>query len=394
MTASRRATFRNSHPVCPWNLCLTHDPSLAGLYRAVNDFSSGLQAPILSFDDGRIDRTGLSDTDRAHRVRCGGSSLFRDCHLLSRGAARQAERLLGDADLLVVHSLFRAHVAWGRRWAHDHGKPYWIVPHGCLDPWGLQRRAAMKRLWLSLSGRRCLADAERVLFSSRRELEKARRWLANENGVVVHWPVDIPDLTDRTERRFQFRNHYGIPSDARLLLYVGRLHTMKRPIETVRAFAVAAGSASHLLIVGMDGDLSRIQVRAEIPDGMLKRVHVVGELNGTALGDAMLASDAFISLSRRENFGYALCEALAYSLPVIVTPGHDILDELPAGPRGQLQCGWRLGDDGIASATAAIGEMTSSDAAQLAAMGAAGRAWAAASLSREVFHDALSRLAH
>ncbi len=394
MTASRRARFHDRHSMGPWNLCLTHDPSLAGLYRAVNDFSAGLQAPILSFDDGRIDRTGLSATDQAHRVPCGGSPLFRDCHLLSNAAARQAEHLLRDADLLVVHSLFRAHVAWGRRWAHHHGKPYWMVPHGCLDPWGLQRRAAVKRLWLSLSGRRCLADADRVVFSSRRELEKARRWLAKDNGVVVHWPVDIPDLFDRSERRFQFRTHYGIPSDARLLLYVGRLHTMKRPIETVRAFAAAGGSRSHLLIVGMDGDLSRSQVRAEIPDGMLEMVHVVGELNGTALGDAMLASDAFISLSRRENFGYALCEALAYGLPVIVTPGHDILDELPAGPRGQLKCGWRLSDDGIASAAAAIGEMTSSDAAQLAAMGAAGRAWAAASLSREVFHHALSRLAH
>jgi glycosyltransferase involved in cell wall biosynthesis len=394
VTASRRTTFRNSHPVGPWNLCLTHDPSLAGLYRAVNDFSAGLQAPILSFDDGRIDRRGLSATDQAHRIPCGGSLLFRDCHLLSGTAARLAAHLLGDADLLVVHSLFRAHVAWGRRWAQHHGKKYWIVPHGCLDPWGLRRRAVMKRLWLSLSGRRCLADADRVVFSSRRELEKARRWLANDNGVVVHWPVDIPDLTDRSERRFQFRTHYGIPSATRLLLYVGRLHTMKRPIETVRAFAAAGGSGSHLLMVGMDGDLSRSQVRAEIPDGVLERVHVVGELNGTALRDAMLASDAFISLSRRENFGYALCESLAYGLPVIVTPGHDILEELPTGPRGQLQCGWRLGDDGVASASAAIREMTSSDFAQLAAMGAAGRAWASASLSRDIFHDALSRLAH
>lgn len=377
----------------PWNLCLTHAPSLAGLYRAINDFSAGLQAPILSFDDGRTDRNGLSASDGAHRVVCSGFSLFRDCHLLSNSAARQAEQLLGDADLLVVHSLFRAHVAWARRWSRDHGVPYWIVPHGCLDPWGLRRRAAMKRLWLSLSGSRCLANADRVVFSSRREFEKARRWLTIDNGVVVHWPVDIPDLADRTDRRHRFRARYGISPDARLLIYVGRLHTMKRPIETVRAFAAAAGPESHLLIVGMDGDLSRSQVRAEVPDGMLKRVHVVGELNGSALGDAMLASDAFISLSRRENFGYALCEALAYGLPVIVTPGHDILEELPAGPRDELQCGWRLPDDRTESASAAIGEMTASSAGQLAAMGATGRTWAAASLSRDGFRNALARLA-
>ena len=377
----------------PWNLCLTHDPSLAGLYRAVNDFSAGLQAPILSFDDGRIDRTGLSNTDRAHRIQCGGSPLFRDCHLLSGAAAWQTEDLLGDADLLVVHSLFRAHVAWGRRWAHHHGKPYWIVPHGCLDPWGLQRRAVMKRLWLSLSGRRCLADADRIVFSSRRELEKARRWLTNDNGVVVHWPVAIPDLTDRIERRLQFRTHYGIPPDARLLLYVGRLHTMKRPVETVRAFAAAAGSRSHLLIVGMDGDLCRDKLRAAIPHEIREKVHVVGELSGVALQDSMMASDAFISLSYRENFGYAMCDAIAHALPIIVTCGHDILDELPMGPGQRLRCGWRINDDALESAAAAaITDLCTCSEAQLTDMGSTGRAWATAHLSFQHFRNSLTAL--
>lgn len=377
----------------PWNLCLTHDPRLAGLYRAVNDFSTGLQAPILSFDDGRIDRTGLSAADRAHRIRCGQSLLFMDCHLLSSTAARRAEHLLGDAELLVMHSLFRAHVAWGRQWAHRHDKRYWIVPHGCLDPWGLQRRAVMKRLWLSLSGKRCLADADRVVFSSRRELEKARRWLAKDNGVVVHWPVDIPDLSDRSERRFQFRTHYGIPSDARLLLYVGRLHTMKRPIETVRAFAAAGGSRSHLLIVGMDGDLCRDKLQAAIPHAIRENVHVVGELSGVALQDSMMASDAFISLSHRENFGYAMCDALAHALPIIVTGGHDILDELPMGPGQRLRCGWRIDDDALQSAAAAaITDLCTCSEAQLTDMGSTGRAWVGAHLSFRQFQDSLTAL--
>lgn len=377
----------------PWNLCLSHDPSLAGLYRAINDFSMGLQSPILSFDDGRMDRTQLNDTDKAHRIRCGGSWLFRDCHIVSNATSRQAEKLLDDASLLVVHSLFRAHVPWGRRWAYGHRKPYWIVPHGCLDPWGMNHRAAMKQIWLTLSGRRCLRDAERVVFSSHRELVKARRWLSKDNGVVVHWPVDIPDLSDRGERRFQFRTRYGIPSATRLLLYVGRLHTMKRPIETVRAFAAAAGSDGHLLMVGMDGNLSRSQVRAEIADGMLGRVHVVGELKGSALGDAMLASDAFISLSRRENFGYALCDALAYGLPIIVTPGHDIIGELPMGPNGGLTCGWRLADDEVSSASAAIANLWNCSAAQLTDMGLAGRTWATEHLSHRGFRNKLTALA-
>lgn len=397
MTASRRTTFRNSHPVGPWNLCLTHDPSLAGLYRAVNDFSAGLQAPILSFDDGRIDRRGLSGTDQAHRIPCGGSLLFRDCHLLSRAATQQAERLLSDASLIVVHSLFRAHVAWARRWSLQHGKPYWIVPHGCLDPWGLRHRAVRKRLWLSLSGTPCLADADRVVFSSHKEHDKARRWLPKDNGVVVHWPVALPDLANRTDRRMRFRSTYGIPGDARLLLYVGRLHTMKRPTDTVRAFAAAAGPVGYLLIVGMDGNLTRSQVQAAIPPGMLQRIRVVGELNGTSLSDAMMASDVFVSLSRRENYGYALCDALAHGLPIIATPGHDIIGELPVGPSGDIACGWRLENDRLSSAAAAIARAVSCSAAELTSIGLIGREWATGNLSHRQFRSSLfslTRIAH
>ena len=43
-----------------WNVCLTHVPALGGLYRAIGDFARGLDAPILSFDDGRRDRATLS----------------------------------------------------------------------------------------------------------------------------------------------------------------------------------------------------------------------------------------------------------------------------------------------------------------------------------------------
>ena len=167
---------------------------------------------------------------------------------------------------------------------------------------------------------------------------------------------------------------------------------MKRPIETVRAFAAAAGSRSHLLIAGMDGDLSRDKLQAAIPHAIREKVHVVGELSGGALQDSMMASDAFISLSHRENFGYAMCDALAYALPIIVTRGHDILDELPMGPRRQLACGWQLAEDALPSAVEAIADLHACSEAQLTDMGSTGREWATAHLSFQHFRNSLTAL--
>ena len=375
-----------------WNLCLAHDPSLAGLYRAVNDFSQALDAPILSFDDGRRDRSALFARDSAHRLICASPFMFRDCHLISQHVSEEAENLLRDTNLLIAHSFFRGHVPWARRWASRRGKRYWVVPHGCLDPWGLTRRGLAKRMWLSLHGKRCLADADKLVFSTQRELEKAQPWLHRDNGVVIHWPVDLPDMTSRDECQRLVRANRGIPADAKVLVFVGRLHSMKRPLDLIRAFINARPANSHLLIVGMQGDLTYQAVAAEIPTAFTDRIHVLGQLDHMLLTEALFAADAFISLSFRENFGYAMADALAHALPIIVTPGHDLAHELPTAKASGLTCGWLLPDDTLEAAAAAISEFDRLAVSETAAMGRAGRDWAAMHLSRESFRSGLLSL--
>jgi glycosyltransferase involved in cell wall biosynthesis len=373
------------------NVCLTHDPAYGGLHRSVQDFSRALSAPVLSFDDGRAPRESVEEGVSVRRLGCGDGWLARDCRVVSASVARQADAAVADADLLVVHSLFRGHAAWARRWAGEHGRRYWAVPHGCLDPWGLAHRGLVKRLWLEWHGRAFLANAERIVFSSQRSLEKSLPWIPEERAVVVHWPVELPRLEDRAAARAGFRGRHNIPEAARLLLFVGRLHAVKRPLETVRAFCAAAPETCHLVMVGMDGDLTQADVLAAVPAACRGRVHLVGPLARDGVSEALLASDAFLSLSFQENFGYAAAEALAHGLPVILSPGHDLAHEMPSRD-GRFACGWLLGDDSRVTAEAAIRECATASAATLAAAGDAGRRWAADALSFERFRDTLAAL--
>jgi len=273
------------------------------------------------------------------------------------------------------------------------------VPHGCLDPWGLSHRGLLKRLWLETWGRSFLADADQIVFSSRRSLEKASPWLpdssADNRVVVVHWPVDLPQLDGQVVARAAFRQQHGIPQAARLLLFVGRLHAVKRPLETVRAFCEATAAASlehcHLAVVGMDGDLTQADILAAIPPACRSHVHLIGPLAGADLAAAQLAGDGFISLSFQENFGYAAAEAVAYGLPVILSPGHDLAHEMPALD-GRFACGWLLGDDVHATAVAAIREFATASDATLAAAGGVGRAWVAETLAFERFRERLTAM--
>jgi glycosyltransferase involved in cell wall biosynthesis len=273
------------------------------------------------------------------------------------------------------------------------------VPHGCLDPWGLSHRGLLKRLWLEMGGRSYLAHADRIIVSSQRSLEKSLAWIPEgrsaDRAVVVHWPVDLPRLDGQLTARAAFRQQHGIPEAARLLLFVGRLHAVKRPVGTVRAFceatAAASGKHCHLAIIGMDGDLTQEDVRAAIPPACRDRVHVIGPLAGSDLAAALLAGDGFISLSFQENFGYAAAEAVAYGLPVILSPGHDLAHEMPALD-GRFACGWLLGDDAHATAEAAIREWTGASDGALAAAGGVGRAWAAETLAFERFRERLTAM--
>lgn len=376
-----------------WDVCLTHDPVYGGIHRSVCNFARALDGAILSFDDGAADRSELREERPVVRVACRPRWVNRSCHWVSPGMAAEAARAVAGSDLLVVHSMFRAHAPWAARWCREHRRPYLSVLEGCLDPWGLSRRALAKRLWLVARGRPFFAAASRVIAATAREKAKAAAWVPENRLAVVHWPVPLPDRAAPEAAREAFRTAHGIPAGDRVLLFVGRLHPMKRPAHLVDVFLRAGATGCHLVVVGMEEGVSIASLASLVPAAAAGRVHLVGSLAGPDLAAAVRAADGFISLSHRENFGYALAEAIAAGLPVILSPGHDLAHDIVGASRSALPCGWLLPDDSAATAVAAIREFAALPTARLAELGAAGRSWADDHLSFDRFRDALRRIA-
>lgn len=376
-----------------WDVCLTHDPVYGGIHRSVANFARALDAGILSFDDGAVDRSGWREERPVVRVACRPRTVNRACHWVTPGMAAEAARAVHGADMLVVHSLFRGHAPWAGRWCREHGKACLAVLEGCLDPWGLKKNAFAKRIWLATRGRPFFAGVARIVAATRREQAKAAAWVPEDKIAVVHWPVDLPLVNEREAARSTFRVAHGIPEGARMLLFVGRLHPMKRPAHMVEAFLQAAVPHCHLVVVGMEEGVSIASLLALVPPNARGRVHVVGPLVGAGLAAAYAAADGFISLSHRENFGYALAEALTHGLPVIASPGHDLAHDVAAAERSGFPCGWLLPDDTLDTAVSAIRDFAATPPERLAVAGAAGRAWAADHLGFDCFRDRVRRLA-
>lgn len=71
----------------------------------------------------------------------------------------------------------------------------------------------------------------------------------------------------------------------------------------------------------------------------------------------------------------------ANSVPVIVSPGHDLAHEMPHGGSGGIACGRALPDDSTKAAVDAIERFADADDSCLAGMGRAGSSWASDALA-------------
>lgn len=110
------------------------------------------------------------------------------------------------------------------------------------------------------------------------------------------------------------RRHFGLPSDAPLMGTVARLHPLKQIDLAIRT--LTSLKRVHLAIAGQGPDRARLDaVATEL--GVKERVHFVGEMQPSSIGDFLSGLDLFVFPSAAETFGLAAVEAAQAGVPVI-----------------------------------------------------------------------------
>lgn len=362
------------------NLFVTSEFSkeLGGAAKTISLFRRVLGGTIVGFNSSHFD-----DEDGVVKLPCESGLLGKKF-----GYSKNTQPLdesTNDIKLISCHLLYRYHCNWSRKTAQQNDIPYWVVPHGALDPFVFSYRSLQKKLWLSLSGRRLMKQAARVIFATKREQEKASQFIDVSNGTVINWPVLPISRQNEEERRSNWRKRFSIPTDARVLIYLGRFTEMKRPLHTIDAFAKAKQCEKvHLVFVGNDSGITADQLRAFRPDGLANRIHIIGPQWGSDRDDALVAADGFISLSHRENFGHTAAEALSAGLPVILSPGNDLTGEFEGKEFGKV-----LQTDKLDEAIDAMEWFAKADPLTLKRTGADGCEWVNETISFERFQNSL-----
>ena len=147
--------------------------------------------------------------------------------------------------------------------------------------------------------------------------------------------VDMARFMPHARKRHAIRLRYGIPDDAIVALYLGRLTREKGVPELLFAFSLAAERCDklHLFVVGPDEEGVRIS-HVDIICRMKDRVHFD---NFTQEPESyMAAADFFVMPSHREGFGLTIIEAAACGIPSVGTRIYGLIDAIVDGDTGIL----------------------------------------------------------
>jgi len=324
----------------------TLDPSVGGVAAAVLALSRGLarrghKLDIVVLDDPRVvaavaDR-GPADNITMHALGSGLTS-----YRYSQALWPWLRQHGGDYDRVIVNGIWQyvSFAAW--RCYAGSSIPYYVFPHGMLDPWFKETfplKHLKKWLYWPWAEYRVLRDAAGVIFTSEEERLQARKsfWLYRCREKVSPLGVEAPPISSNAKSEFLSR--YPQLQNSRNFLFLGRLHPKKGCDILLEAFARFRSNDSISLILagpdqaGWESDLRRQVTRLNLTN----RVVFTGMLEGSMKQGAFANAEAFVLPSHQENFGISVVEALAVSVPVLISNRVNIWREIEADRAGYVE---------------------------------------------------------
>ena len=236
----------------------------------------------------------------------------------------------GRFDLVHVHELWHyASFAAGAA-ARRHRMPWVLSLRGALNEWPL-RRNWKKRLYLRLVQRALIESARGVHALTDAEAESLRLLGLKVPVLVAPNGVALPGVESGGSAGFAWQPAL---QGKDVLLFLGRLHRMKGVNLLLSAFARLAPRFPNavLLIVGPDEAGTRQRMERTLAQaGLAQRAIFTGVLDGAAKTAALAAADVFVLPSYTEGFSNAILEAMAASLPVVISTQCHFPDVATAG---------------------------------------------------------------
>jgi glycosyltransferase involved in cell wall biosynthesis len=243
-------------------------------------------------------------------------------------------------DRVMVHGLWAGHCYPAHAMCIRHKIPYFVYPHGMLDPWFKEQfplKHLKKQLFWPWSEYPLLRDAQKVLFTCQAEMEKSyksfRRYRANPAVVGVGVAPVVPPPHSRAI----VDNAFPDLKEKSYLLFMSRLHPIKGLDNLIDAWKELSQQTDYrLVIAGPSNDAYGDTIRKKAEELRLPRILFTGMVKGEIKAALLKEADLFIQPSFLESFGMSVVESLSAGTPCLVTDNVGVYREIEEDQAGLI----------------------------------------------------------
>jgi len=228
-------------------------------------------------------------------------------------------------DLAHIHAVFNHSSVAAAHVCQKFGVPYVVRPLGTLDPWSMTQKSLRKRLFWQISGRGIIDNAAAVHYTSEAEKCSTESSLGLNHGKVIPLGVETA-VTNSTDKLDPY------------VLVLSRLHPKKGLDVLIDAFLLLVQTphfAAWRLVLAGDGPseyVSMLKAKA----GGSDRIRFTGWLDGEEKNSVLSGASLLVLPSHQENFGLCVMEALAHSVPVLVSPNVNLAAQIATANAGWI----------------------------------------------------------
>jgi len=266
---------------------------------------------------------------------------------------------LPDYDVIILNGLwqFQGYALW-KAAKHPKAPPYYIFPHGMLDPWfqkmSVRPLKALRNwiFWKTIQ-HRVIREAAGLLFTCEEERLLARlpfRPYSPKQEAVVG--LGLPEPPEyNAKMKAAFAEKCPNIGENKYFLFLGRIHPKKGVELLIKAYSALCRSSGDpllpkLVIAGPGLEIQYGQKMKKLASEICppNSIFWPGMLTGDAKWGALYNAEAFVLTSHQENFGIAVVEALACGKPVLISNQINIWREIEEDKAGLV------GDDTVEGA--------------------------------------------
>lgn len=254
----------------------------------------------------------------------------------SRPLALWLERNVKNFDLAHIHAVFSHACIAAASACRKRRVPYLVRPLGTLDPWSLKQKSARKRLFWHLGVKQMLTGAAAIHYTTAEEKRLVEAELELTRGVVVPNGIDLSFVERPIEPFYLQRPELG---DNPYILALSRIHPKKGfdlLIESFAALKRRGMFGAWRLVFAGDGDAGYVNQLKALTQrkGIDGDALFAGWLDGDSKYAALKGASLLALPSYQENFGISLIEAMAYGVPVLVSPHVNLAPEIEKANAG------------------------------------------------------------